>query len=106
MITVAPNQGTKLSLPVFVDNDLVRFMSFDGARYSFTEFSVSAKQQNVLGQVTPEDLAKAEVVYVEGAPADSMQNADLVNRDVLNSWTIRPSPLVTAEDQGSSTESQ
>jgi hypothetical protein len=65
LFTVAPGEGTKLSLPVFVDNDHVRFMSFDGQRYSFREISVSAKQERVLGQVIPEELAKAEIVYVD-----------------------------------------
>jgi hypothetical protein len=65
LFTVAPEEGTQLSLPVFVDNDHVRFMSFDGQRYSFREISVSAKQEKLLGQVTPADISQAEVVYLE-----------------------------------------
>jgi hypothetical protein len=65
LFTVVPDEGTKLSLPVFVDNDHVRFMSFDGQRYSFREISVSAKQEKLLGQVTPADILRAEVVYLE-----------------------------------------
>jgi hypothetical protein len=64
LFTVAPEEGTQLSLPVFVDNDHVRFMSFDGQRYSFREISVSAKQEKLLGQVTPADILHAEVVYL------------------------------------------
>lgn len=70
LFTVIPEEGSKLSLPVFVDNDRVRFMSFDGAQYSFREISVSAKQEKLLGQVTPEELSHAEVVYLDNAPAD------------------------------------
>jgi hypothetical protein len=65
LFTVAPEEGTQLSPPVFVDNDHVRFMSFDGHRYSFKEISVSAKQEKLLGQVTPADILEAEVVYLE-----------------------------------------
>jgi hypothetical protein len=73
LFTVVPEDGTKLSRPVFVDNDRVRFMSFDGQRYSFRELSVSAKQEKLLGQVTIEEISKAEVVYVEDAPADVLK---------------------------------
>jgi hypothetical protein len=71
LITIAPEAGSKLSLPVFVNDDVIRFMSFDGQRYSFREVSVSTKQEQLLGQATADDLAKAEVVYVEGSPADA-----------------------------------
>lgn len=64
VFTIVPGTHTKFSYPVFVNDDLVRFMGFDGATYSFGQFSLSAKREEALGRIAVDDLAHAEIVDI------------------------------------------
>jgi Tol biopolymer transport system component len=61
LYTIVPESDAVLSQPKFIDANRLRFMSFDGQRYKFWEFNVSTGKEDLLGELTPDDIQRAKV---------------------------------------------
>jgi len=51
LFVTKPEQGAAFSPPIFINNQTVRFMSYDGETYTFRQIDLAAKRETTLGHL-------------------------------------------------------